>query len=147
MPARLCAGGPERTGRSMVKSGAAAATAAGGGEGFAPPTDLLLSALLPALLRLQLQRRRFHAVAGTGRLRAVRENVAEVGVAARAQDLGAAHEEAAIVLGRHRVVADWRPEGGPAGAALVLGLAREQRLAAADAGVGARSLRVPVAPC
>ena len=50
---------------------------------------------------LQLERRRVHAVALVGRPRPVVEDVAEMGVAARAEHLGAAHAVGLIGLGAH----------------------------------------------
>ena len=53
-------------------------------------------------LRVELQRAAVDAVAQAGRVRAVVEDVAEVGVAAAAVDLGALHEKAAVLLGLDR---------------------------------------------
>src|SRR5689334_20221614 len=73
-----------------------------------PRALVVISAWILALLlrRLEVERRRVHAVAEAGRPRAVGEDVPEVGVAAAAEDLGPPHEEAAVVLGLHRLRGD-----------------------------------------
>ena len=76
------------------------------------------------------------------RLRAVGKDVAEVAVAARAQDLDAHHAVAAIRLGRDVLVGDRLEEARPAGARIELGVRREQRQPAADARVDAAALVV-----
>src|SRR5260221_5204489 len=97
-----------------------------------------------ALPRLELQRGRIQAVAQPRRLRAIGEDVAQVGVAAAANDLGPHHEMAFIGHERDAVVVERLPETRPAGAGLELGLRVEQRLTAADAGVCACFVVVPV---
>src|SRR5690606_23579262 len=92
---------------------------------------------LVLLARHQPERRRVEAVALAGRLRAVRKDMAEMRVAAAAQDLRALHGEAAVGLGADRGRFDGGVEARPAGAGIVLGGGVEQRLAAADADVGA----------
>src|SRR5262249_42194654 len=105
-----------------------------------PRALVVISAWILALLlrRLEVGRRGGHAVAEAGRPRAVGEDVPEVGVAAAAEDLGPLHEEAPVVLGLDGLGCDRLGEARPAGAGLELGLRREERLAAADARVGAR---------
>src|SRR3546814_19142676 len=60
-----------------------------------------------------------------------------MGVAACAQRLVAAHEEAAVLFLRDRAGRDRLEEAGPAGAAVELRLGAEQRVAAAGADIGA----------
>src|SRR5260221_2193887 len=85
-------------------------------------------------LRLELHRDAVHAIAFAGRLRAVLGDVAEMAAAAAAMHFGARIDE--LVIGRrpHRAV-ERRPEARPTGAAVVLGVRREQLLVAAGANV------------
>ena len=93
---------------------------------------------------LEAERRGVHAVAVAGGLRAVGEDVAEVGATGRAADLGADHEVRAVLdeldLGR----VDGLPEARPPAAGVELHLGAEQRRVAHDAVVGAGVLGVPV---
>src|ERR1051326_6832413 len=102
-------------------------------------------ALLSPLLRLvglarircglagfELERNAVHAVAQSGRLGPVLEDMPEMPTAAAAMHLGAAHEKAAVGLGLHRVV-ERRPEARPSRAAVELRAGVEQGLAAAGA--------------
>src|SRR5271169_2564125 len=73
----------------------------------APATPLALD---------EQQRCRVHAVAQAGRLGAVVEDVAEVGVALGALDLVAGHAQAAVGVLLHVLLRDGLPEAGPAGA-------------------------------
>src|SRR5262249_4763919 len=66
-------------------------------------------------LRLEVERRRVHAVALPRRLRAVVEDVAEVAAAAAAEDLRAPHHEAAVVFVRNAFGRDRLGEARPAG--------------------------------
>src|SRR5574341_1888995 len=91
-----------------------------------------------------LQRRGVDAVSQSRWLRYVREDVAQVGVAAAAEDFGAAHEEAAVVLGGDRVGGHGLVEAGPAGAGVELGVGGEQGVAAAHERVSAGFFRVVV---
>ena len=75
----------------------------------------------------EIQRRRVDAVAQPGRPRPVGEQVAEVGVAARAQHLGAAHAVRFVDPLRHRRLVDRRMEAGPAGSRIELRRGTEQR--------------------
>ncbi len=86
--------------------------------------------------RVKHQRKTVHAVAKSGRFRAVVEDVAEMAAAAAAMHLGAHHAEGAV-RGRADRIVQRLPEARPAGAALILGLGREQRQVAAGAGEGA----------
>src|SRR5690242_16927790 len=65
-------------------------------------------------------------------------------LAPAAQHLGAAHEPGIVRLLLDRARLDRLPEARPAGAALVLRLRAEERLAAADADIGAGRLRIGV---
>src|SRR3569623_3300944 len=93
------------------------------------------------LRRMEVQRHAVDAIAEAGRRRTIGEDVAEMAAAGGAMDFRAGHEEAAVGgrLGRawDRVV-----EARPAGAALELQLALEQRRVAAGAGEGAGPLLV-----
>src|SRR5689334_3797675 len=84
---------------------------------------------------LEVDRDRVHAVAESARcLRSVRENVTEVGVAARAANLGADHAVRAVgdlLNGAGNGLA----EAGPAAAVIELGCALEQGIAAGRAAV------------
>src|SRR5437588_683216 len=92
------------------------------------------------VLGLEVQGQRVDAVALAGRLRTVVEYVPQVRLARRAEDLGAAHEQAVVGLGIHRVVLGRRREAGPAGARVELGLRGEQLGAAGRAPIHARLL-------
>eukprot|EP01025_Chloroclados_australasicus_P065450 TRINITY_DN8919_c0_g1_i4.p3 TRINITY_DN8919_c0_g1~~TRINITY_DN8919_c0_g1_i4.p3 ORF type:complete len:359 (+),score=80.99 TRINITY_DN8919_c0_g1_i4:28-1077(+) len=72
-----------------------------------------------------------------GGLRAVVEDVAEVAVAASAEDLGADHAVAGVFLDVDVLVSDGLEEAGPARAAGELGVAGEERELAAGTGVDA----------
>ena len=91
---------------------------------------------------VNVERLRVHAVPLPRRQRAVREHVAEMAVAARAQDLDAHHAVAAIRLGRDVLVGDRLEEARPAGARIELRVRRKQRQPAADARVDAGALVV-----
>src|SRR3989344_4362092 len=85
------------------------------------------------LFLLQLQRGRVDAIAQTGRLWPVGEDMPEMRAALAAMHLGEAHEKAAVILftdilGFHR-----RVEAGPAGAGIELGVGAEQLGAATGA--------------
>src|SRR3954451_10557051 len=77
-------------------------------------------------------------------MRPVREDMPEVPAAARAQDLGAGHEKAAVRLLLDRVRLCGRGEGRPAAAGVVLRVGAEELGPAAGALVGARLERVVV---
>src|SRR5579862_1562477 len=85
------------------------------------------------------QREAVHAVAQSGRLRAVIEDVAEMAAATAAMNFGAQHAEGAVLRLADRVL-QRLIEARPAGAALILGLGREQRQVAARAGEDALAM-------
>src|SRR5215467_5308733 len=68
------------------------------------------SRLLRALARRKRQRGAVDAIARAGRFGPVGEDMAEMRVARRAADLGAAHEPRAILVLAHGVRLGWRPE-------------------------------------
>src|SRR5262249_6561433 len=98
--------------------------------------------LLAALL--EVQRCRVDAVALAGRFRAVLEDVAEVGVTAAAQRLGADHGPAPVALRGDVFRADRLVEARPTGPRIEFGRGIEQRLPAADADVHPVLVVVPV---
>jgi hypothetical protein len=73
--------------------------------------------------------------------------MAQVRAAVGAVHLGALHPQQAVHLGLHRIGRQRLEIAGPAGAGIVLGGSVKQRLAAADAGVGAGLLVVGVLAC
>src|SRR5437868_1274208 len=81
---------------------------------------------------MKIERHAVHAVALSGRLRTVVENVAEVAAAAAAMNFGSCHEKAAVALGFDRLV-ERRPKAWPAGATVELSVRRKQRLTATGA--------------
>src|SRR5687768_3274908 len=93
------------------------------------------------LLLLELERCAVHAIALAGGLWPIGEDMAEMAAALGAMDLGAGHEMAGVGRGADRA-GHWRPEGGPARAAFVLGARIEQGLAAAGAAEGASAFLV-----
>src|SRR5262245_18657989 len=94
-----------------------------------PPNGLAL---------LELERRRVDAVAKTGRVRPVREDVAEVPATRCAHDLGAHHAVARVDLLVDRSLACGFVERRPAAARVELRLRDEELGPAAGAAVGAR---------
>src|SRR5206468_10317420 len=64
--------------------------------------------------------------------------------AARADDLGAPHEQAVVGSGLDLVVGDRVPEARPAGAGVELGVGAEELLTAARAAVHAVAVLVPI---
>src|SRR5262249_49434900 len=99
-------------------------------------------------LGLELQAHAVHAVAPARRRRSIIEHVAEVASAAPAVDLCASSEQALVDAGGHRIF-EGCIEARPAGAAVELGLRREQGKIAPRTQVGAmRILLVKgAAPC
>ena len=85
---------------------------------------------------------RIDAIALAGRRRAVGEDVALVRAAAGADDLGADHAVAGVADGLEVPLGEGLGEARPAGAALELGAAVEQRQPAQPAGEHARPLLV-----
>src|SRR5690606_13266847 len=89
--------------------------------------------------RAELHRQAVHAIAQAGRLRPVVEDVAEMAAAVRAVDFLARIAELVIGLARDRP-GKRTVEAGPAGAAVELGLARIERVAATRANERALAL-------
>src|ERR1039458_1124114 len=100
---------------------------------------------LLGLFRRESQRGGVDAVAQSGGLGAVFENVAQVGVALAAQRLGAPHGQAVVGFRAHVLLGGRRPETWPAAPGLEFLAAREQGVAAAHAAVHTGSVIVPVA--
>jgi hypothetical protein len=95
-------------------------------------------------LLVQFQSGGVDAVALAGGIRAVVENVAEVGVAAAALHLGTRHPVARVGFGLDRFLAGGSIETGPAGAGVIFRVGSKKRLAAANALVGAGRFGVRV---
>src|SRR5438045_3209120 len=74
--------------------------------------------LLLLLFRLQLQRRRVHAIAHPRRLGAVGKDVAQVRIAAGATDFGAAHAVGAVGMLFYGAFGNWLVKARPAGAGI-----------------------------
>src|SRR5690242_20347726 len=74
--------------------------------------------------RVEHQREAVHAVAQSGRLRTVVEDVTQMAAAAAAMDLGARHAEGPVICGADGVL-ERLEEARPAGAALELGIGGE----------------------
>src|ERR1051326_4570574 len=108
----------------------------------APPAPR--SAYLRLCLPVEVEAGRVDAVALAARVRAVVEEVPEVGVAGGAADLGADHAVLAVLDLLDLAAVDGRPEAGPPGAGVELGVRLEQRRAAHDALVHPDALVVPV---
>src|SRR5690606_35899907 len=102
------------------------------------------SRLLDLLLGLELQRSRIDAVTQSGRFRAIRKDVPQVGIAARAQSFGPAHAVAGIQRLFDAVIGQRLVEAWPATAGLVLGVRTEQRRSAGHAAVNALGMIVVV---
>src|SRR5918996_3632213 len=107
-------------------------------SGFA---DLVDHAVPLGIIRLEPQRDRVHAVALSGRLGTIIEEMAEVTAAPGARDLDAAHAEAHILVKLDGSPSDRLKEAGPAGARVVLRLGTEQFRSARRAPVGPAILR------
>src|SRR5262245_16317549 len=137
LPLRLVPTAPIRPGElSAPHSSASASTL----FGTASPMAFAIL-ILPALgrllgLGLELQSHSVHAIAQARRRRSIIEHVAEVATAALAVDLCASHEQALVDAGGYRIF-EGCIEARPAGAAVELGLRREQGKIAPGAQVGA----------
>src|SRR4051794_7636646 len=94
--------------------------------------------------RVELERRRVHAVAKAGRTRPVGEDVTEVRPARRTRRLDPAHPERPVLARRDASVLDDIEEARPARARLELRAGVEQRGAADHAAVRALGMVVPV---
>src|SRR5437667_3520798 len=84
------------------------------------------------------------AIPQARRLGAVFEQMPQVGTALGTLHLGAAHEQAAVLLFTHILLLDRRPETWPTRSGVVLCLRREERLATDHAGIDAGLVVVPV---
>src|SRR6185295_15113821 len=91
----------------------------------------------------ELERSRVHAVAEPRRLRPVAEDVPEVSLAARADDLSPVHEERVVGTLDDRLLRDGLPEARPARAGFELRFGAEELLRAARAYVRALGMVVP----
>src|SRR6202171_658097 len=96
------------------------------------------------LLRLELERRRVHAVALPGGLGTVVENVAEMRIARRAQHLGAAHQMAGVHGGRDVFRRRRRVKARPSTAGVEFGFGVEEQGAATGAAIAPRFFLVPI---
>src|SRR4051794_3174951 len=105
----------------------------------AGPVVARFSALLD-----ELERRAVHAIPKAGRVRAVGEDVAEVGAAVRAAGLGPDHPVGRVRRFLDRLLVDGCVEARPTGARLELGVGGEQRLTTTHTGVRAVVVAVPI---
>ena len=96
------------------------------------------------LALLEIERRRIYAIAKTFRTGAVREDVTEMAVTGSASDFGPDHAMAVVLVKAHLLAIGWAGEARPAAAAVELGAAVEQKLAAAGAAIAAFVMIVPV---
>src|SRR5438045_2590683 len=96
-----------------------------------------------SLFLIESQCRRVHAVAQSGGLGAVREDVAQMAFAAGTEHLGAPHAVTVVGYLFHRALGEGLIEAGPAGAGLKLRLGAEQLLSTARAAVDAVLMVVP----
>lgn len=95
---------------------------------------------------VQVQRRGVQAVPKPCRRRTVREQVAQVSAALRAQHLDPPHPQGEVCLSFDSIFVYGLPKAGPARARVVLGVRGEERGIAADAAIGALILGVRVDP-
>src|SRR5579872_3838657 len=116
-------------------------TEGGGSAGIWLPS-LVVSSI--ARVRLEAEGNAVHAVAQTGRLRTVVEDVAEMRPAYGALRFDAHHAMAAISLFLDRVAGNRRGEAGPAGARIELRFGSEERRPTCDAAVEPGVLFVPI---
>jgi hypothetical protein len=91
--------------------------------------------------RLVLERGGVDAIAQSGRLRAVVEDVAEMSAARRTHDLGSNHPVARVGLGDHAVERRRLVEAGPTASRLELRVRAEQLRAASRAAIDPGSAR------
>src|SRR5687768_5559010 len=89
------------------------------------------------LVRLEIEGRRIDAVAQALGTWAIRKQVTEMAAAAGAAHLGADHAVAAVLMEGHLLAIGRRREARPVAAAVELGRAVEQKLAAAGAPIAA----------
>jgi hypothetical protein len=78
---------------------------------------------------MKIERRSIHAIAQTGRLRAVVKDVTEMAAAPAAMHFGASHKQTAVGLRFDRLL-DRRRETRPTGSTIELGVGGEQGLTA-----------------
>src|SRR5450755_192639 len=78
-------------------------------------------------LRLELERCGVHAIALSGRLGTIVENVAQMRVASGTQHLGAAHQVAVVILGADRFGAGRRVKARPSATRIELGFGVEKQ--------------------
>src|ERR1700733_9533716 len=91
----------------------------------------------------EFHRRRIHAVAQAGRLRAVVEHMTQMGVAALAGNGRTIHSEGAVAYLRDIDRRDRLPEAGPPGAGIELGVRIVERRVAANAAEQAIGFQIP----
>src|SRR5262249_49801819 len=120
------------------RAGAARSTAS------RPSTSTARRGRSPGLLLLEAECGGVDAVAEAGGRGAVREDVAEVALAGRAEGLRAAHEEASVLLEFERALRRRRREGRPPAARVVLLVRAEDLRAAARTAIDALLERVVV---
>src|SRR5262245_57819173 len=112
--------------------------------GWAGSAASVVAPLLRVGPRLEVERRGVDAVAQPGRPWAVGEEVAKVGAAVRAHDLGSRHAQREVALLGYAALLDDVVERRPAGARIELRARVEQRLVAHHAAVGALGVVIPV---
>jgi hypothetical protein len=95
-------------------------------------------------LLVQFQSGRVDTVALAGGIRTVVENVAEVGVASAALDLGARHSVARVGFGLDGFLAGGSIKAGPSGAGVIFRVGAKKGLAATSALVGAGRFSVGI---
>ena len=103
----------------------------------------------PAALvfRLEAERHPIHAKALARGPRAIRENVAQVGIALRAADFRSAHQKRPVLVLGHGVIVHRLIEARPSGAGLEFGVGREKGRATAHAGENTLALLVVERAC
>src|ERR1700680_22060 len=95
-------------------------------------------------LRLELERCRVHAVALSGGLRTVVEDMTEMRVAGCAQDLGAAHQMAVVLCGANAFGRGRRVKARPSATGIEFGFGVEEERAAARAAIASGFFVVPI---
>ena len=96
------------------------------------------------LLRLEVERRRVHAVAQSGRPRAIRKHVAQMRIALGAARLGARHAITGVGVLRDVLAVGGGKEARPSGSRIKLCFRAKQQRATADAVVRSVVVFVPV---
>src|ERR1700677_1397971 len=95
----------------------------------------------------KMHRRRVHAVAQSRWLRAVIKDVSQMSVTQPAGNSCALHAQASIGNFNHILLGDRRPEAGPPGTRLDLGIGTEYRRVAADAAEETAVMQIPCSAC